>query len=66
MTDDDGPFGSPTSDSERAMIGEESKEIIMCIYSFSGDEGVEEYLNSARELLEKYAHGSDFEIRIIK
>ncbi len=46
-------FGSPTSDSERAMIGESSKEIVMCIYSFSGDEGLEEYLSSAKELLEK-------------
>lgn len=32
LTDDNRPFGSPTSDSERAMIREASKEIIMCIY----------------------------------
>lgn len=65
VADDNGPFGSPTSDSERAMIGEGAEEIIMCIYSFSGDEGLEEYLNSAKELLGKYADGSDFEIKII-
>lgn len=66
VADDNGPFGSPTSDSERAMIGEGAEEIIMCIYSFSGDEALEEYLNSAKELLEKYADGSDFEMRIVK
>lgn len=65
LVDNDGPFGSPTSDSERAMIGESSKEIVMCIYSFSGDADLEEYLSSAKELLEKYADGSDFETRII-
>ena len=48
------------------MIGEGAEEIIMCIYSFSGDEALEEYLNSAKELLEKYADGSDFEMRIVK
>ena len=66
LADNDGPFGSPTSDSERAMIGESSKEIVMCIYSFSGDADLEGYLSSAKELLEKYADGSDFETRIVR
>ena len=59
-------FGSPTSDSQRAMITDETKEIIMCIYSFSGDKELYRYLNEAQELLEKYADGSDFEINIIR
>lgn len=66
VADDNGPFGSPTSDSERAMIGQGSREIVMCIYSFSGDEKLEEYLKSAKGLLEKYACGSDFEMMIVR
>ncbi len=66
LTDKMGHFGSPTSDCERAMITENSKEIVMCIYSFSGDNDLNEYLNEAQVLLEKYADGSDFEINIIK
>ena len=64
--DDKGPFGSPTSDSVRAMIRDTSTEIIMCIYSFSGEEDLETYLNDAKELLEKYAEGNNFEIAIFK
>lgn len=64
--DDKGPFGSPTSDSVRAMIRETTKEIIMCIYSFSGEDGLEGYLNEAQELLERYAEGSNFKIAVVK
>ncbi|MGM9934636.1 MAG: B3/4 domain-containing protein [Clostridium sp.] len=66
LTDKAGHFGSPTSDCERAMITEDAKEILMCIYSFSGDKELYRYLNEAQELLEKYADGSDFEINIIR
>ena len=42
------------------MIRETTKEIIMCIYSFSGEDGLEGYLNEAQELLERYAEGCNF------
>ncbi len=66
LSDGEGPFGSPTSDCERAMITEEAKEIIMCIYSFSSKKGLEEYMDYGCELLEKYARGQDFETRIVE
>lgn len=66
LCDDKGSFGSPTSDSIRAMIRDTSKEIVMCIYSFSGENHMEKYLNDAKELLEKYAEGRNFEIAIVK
>lgn len=66
LCDNKGPFGSTTSDNERAMIREDSKEIIMCIYSFSGEEKLQEYLNNAKELLKTYAEGSNFSMKIIK
>ena len=59
-------FGSPTSDSERAMITNDVEEIVMCIYSFSGDEGLENYLELAKELLIKYADADDISIQIVR
>ncbi len=65
LSDSISTFGSPTSDSERAMITNEVKEIIMCIYSFSGKEGLEGDLNYAKELLEKYADAKNVSIKMI-
>lgn len=66
LSDEKGPFGSPTSDSERAMVTENSKNICMIIYGFNGEENLMEYLNLAKELLEKYALAENIEINIIK
>lgn len=66
LSDEKGPFGSPTSDSERAMVTENSKNIYMCIYGFSGEENLMKYLKSAKELLEKYDLAKNIEINIIK
>lgn len=66
LSDSISTFGSPTSDSERAMITDEVEEIVMCIYSFSGDEGLENYLELAKELLIKYADADDISIQIVR
>lgn len=66
LSDSISTFGSPTSDSERAMITNEVNEIIMCIYSFSGKDEVESYLNYAKELLEKYGDAKNISIRVIE
>lgn len=58
-------FGSPTSDSERAMITKDVEEIIMCIYSFSGKNELESYLEEAKKLLIKYADASNISITIV-
>lgn len=47
------------------MITNKVNEIIMCIYSFSGKEEVESYLNYAKELLEKYGDAKNISIRLI-
>lgn len=64
LCDTSGPFGSPTSDSERAMITKDAKHILMIIFSFDSSE-INEYLNFARHLLETYAHGINIESKII-
>jgi DNA/RNA-binding domain of Phe-tRNA-synthetase-like protein len=66
LADSVGSFGSPTSDSERAMIMNNVSEILMCIFSFSGKTNIEEYLEYGKQLLEKYANAKDVKIKIIE
>ncbi|NMM64307.1 hypothetical protein HBE96_16915 [Clostridium sp. P21] len=66
LSDFIGNFGSPTSDSKRAMIVNNVSEILMCIFSFSGKTDIEEYLEYGKQLLERYASGRDIELKLIK
>ena len=66
LSDSISTFGSPTSDSERDMITEDTKQIIMCIYSFSGKDEIEDYLNEIQELLKIYANATNIEIAIVE
>ncbi len=64
--DTDGPYGSPTSDSEKAMIKINTKSIMMVIISFSGESKINEYLSFAENLLVKYAHGKEISKLIVR
>src|ERR1700739_936122 len=44
-----GAFGSPTSDSERAMVGLETRKVLMVVFSFTGAEGLGRWMNRANE-----------------
>jgi len=57
FADADGPFGSPTSDSERAMVSLETRKVLMVVFSFTGPEGLEQWMQSAREMLRRYSGG---------
>jgi len=52
--DDSVAFGSPTSDSEIAMVGNSSKDIITVIISFDGLINLEYDIEVAKELLLQY------------
>jgi DNA/RNA-binding domain of Phe-tRNA-synthetase-like protein len=65
LSDALGRFGSPTSDSQRAMITAGTREILMCIYSFGGRDEVADCLCYASGLLQKYAAGKEIEAGII-
>ena len=54
-----GPFGSPTRDSERAAITSNTSRIMMIIVSFAGSAQMEQALERACLLLERYARASD-------
>jgi DNA/RNA-binding domain of Phe-tRNA-synthetase-like protein len=56
-----GPFGSPTSDSERAMVSLQTRKILMVIFSFTGPEDLNRWMNRAGELLRGYCGGEGVE-----
>ena len=65
LKDDLGYFGSPTSDSQRAMIQEGQRRVCSVIYAFDGKAGLEEWVPRYAETLEKYLQPVDLKTRII-
>lgn len=65
FADDIGAYGSPTSDSTRAMITEKSKQILTVLISFNGKEGLEESLELAKKYLSQYANAENIKSIII-
>jgi DNA/RNA-binding domain of Phe-tRNA-synthetase-like protein len=61
-----GPFGSPTSDSERTMVTAETRRILLVVISFSGAEDLERWGVRARELLELYAAAREITLELIQ
>lgn len=55
LADDAGIFGSSMSDSTRAMVTEETKEILAVIYCFDRDTDLAALLASARQAFERFA-----------
>lgn len=53
--DDAGGIGTPTSDNERTKISENTTQLLMIINGYSGKEGLQEAVNHAIQLLERYA-----------
>ena len=63
LCDDNGPFGSPTSDSERALITEQTTDIMTVIFGFDGVEGLNENMQMMTELLVKYAEAKPDQVQ---
>ena len=57
--DKKGKFGTPTSDSERVKITDSTHSISMNIISFTGNEGLELYMNLLENYLVKYASANN-------
>ncbi|MGN0135546.1 phenylalanine--tRNA ligase beta subunit-related protein [Anaerotignum sp.] len=66
LFDEEGPFGNPTSDNDRTMITEETKDLLLVYYAFDGEADLPGLLEEAKELLEKYAEGKEFETKILQ
>ncbi len=66
LCDSDGPFGSPTSDSEKAMIKNSSKNIITIIYIFSEYNCIDTLINKAEKYIKQYVDAKNVETFIVK
>ncbi|KXN68036.1 hypothetical protein CONCODRAFT_166854 [Conidiobolus coronatus NRRL 28638] len=66
LCDENGPFGSPTSDSDRALIKESTTSLMTVIFSFDGTEKLEEQVSQIATLLQKYANASDVNTYFVK
>ncbi len=60
-----GPHGSPTSDSERTMVTEATKQVIAIIISFGGADGLGRWVEKMSELLKGFASGKNIETGVV-
>ncbi len=65
LADDKGIFGSSMSDSSRAMVTEQTKDILVVIYCFENTIDLQELLHKAQAAFQKYADAKDIEAWII-
>lgn len=66
FSDEYGAYGSPTSDSEKAMITKESKNILMVLIAFSNNAQLQQYIDDAVKILERYVGAKNIETYIAK
>lgn len=60
--DEVGGIGTPTSDSERTKLTENTTNLLMIINGYGGNEGLDEAVDHARQLLAEYACLQDWKI----
>lgn len=66
FADAQGPFGSPSSDSERTMITAETETVLMAIIAFGDAAELEAQLTFAAGCLEQYSAGRNPDAAIIR
>ena len=59
FSDEYGAYGSPTSDSEKAMITKETKNVLTVLIAFSDKANLKEHLDNSIRILEKYVGAKD-------
>lgn len=64
--DDIGGIGTPTSDEERTKISLNTHRLLMLMNAYSGKAGLEEAMEYAKYILEKYLGAEDIKIRKIE
>lgn len=60
-----GPHGSPTSDSERTMVTDQTKQVLAIIVSFAGQEGLENSAQRIVDLLQRFASGQNCQLALV-
>ena len=66
LYDEQGAFGNPSSDSNRAMITTKSQTIVSVIYSFSKPDGLTTIIEEYKNLLTKYCQATNIQVQIIQ
>jgi DNA/RNA-binding domain of Phe-tRNA-synthetase-like protein len=65
LADRNGPFGSPTSDSARSMITEQTGRLLMVIFGFGAEPECTAALTFAAQCLESYCQASAVETAVV-
>ena len=65
LADDEGIFGSSMSDSTRAMVTKDTKDILVVVYCFENDIDLDSLLDNAQNAFQKFAEGQNIESRIV-
>lgn len=66
LCDDEGYFGNPNSDSTRAMITENTCDILLCVFGFGGVSDIKEVIQDAARALERYCSARDIKQWIVE
>ena len=64
--DEVGPFGTPTSDTPRTRITEETKTILLFITSFNGTDGLLQDVELAKDLFSRFGQMTNFSLEIVE
>ena len=64
--DELGAFGTPTSDSSRTEVNEQTRNFLMILIDFEGDNMLKEALQLAERLIKNYCQAKKLEIQIIE
>lgn len=65
LADDEGIFGSSMSDSTRAMVTADTKDVMVVIYCFENDIDLQTLLNNASSAFQRFAEARNIEMQII-
>jgi DNA/RNA-binding domain of Phe-tRNA-synthetase-like protein len=65
LADQEGPFGSPTSDSCRSMISADTRSVLLVVYGLGGDEGISRAVDFAAHALTAYCGARQLERWIV-
>ncbi|MCR9290109.1 MAG: phenylalanine--tRNA ligase beta subunit-related protein [Bacteroidetes bacterium] len=64
LRDEKGAFGSPTSDSIRTMVTEQTDHFLMVFFNFGGFGDLDKWMKTAEKLFVKHCSGSAFDSSI--
>lgn len=66
LADDEGIFGSSMSDSTRAMVTADTKDVLVVIYCFENDINLQSILDDAKCVFEKFSNAQNVKTQIVE